>query len=529
MVKRNGKHAGLKKTARWRGMGHAIFTILAALAHRKHGHRARAGTLRARTVIGVLLVQLIAACSGGTDGNPASQDNPTAVAPSITAQPKSTTVTVGQTASFTVTATGTAPLAYQWRRSGSAIAGATAASYTTAATSAADGGAAFSVVVTNSAGTVTSGNAILTVSPTSTSTLSITTSTLPAGVVQTVYTETLQATGGKTPYAWTVVSGQLPAGLVLSGTTGTISGTPTTAGSSSFGVSVHDAAGASATLAASIAIGAAALAGTFGHVVIVVEENANYSSVVGDTAAMPYLNSLIDSYGLATQYYSNTHPSIGNYMMLVTGQVLTNDDGETPETFPVSANNVVRQLAANGKTWKAYAEDLPSVGYTGGNTGNYAVRHVPLAYLTDVQDSAAGKETLVPFTQFATDLASGKLPDYSFVTPNLCNDAHNCALSVADAWLKTNIAPLLASTPFKDDGVLIIVFDESGDDDTHGGGRIAAVIISPKFSKVGYQSTTLYQHQSTLRLMLEGLGITTALPGASATAPTMWEFFDTPP
>jgi phosphatidylinositol-3-phosphatase len=216
-------------------------------------------------------------------------------------------------------------------------------------------------------------------------------------------------------------------------------------------------------------------------------------------------------------------------MMLVTGQVLTNDDGETPESFPVSANNVVRQLAANGKTWKAYAEDLPSVGYTGGDTGNYAVRHVPLAYLTDVQDSPAGKETLVPFTQFATDLASGKLPDYSFVTPNLCNDAHNCALSVADAWLKTNIAPLLTSTPFKDDGVLIIVFDESSNDDTHGGGRIAAVFISPKFSKVGYQSATLYQHESTLRLMLEGLGITSALPGAAATAPTMWEFFDTPP
>ena len=506
MANRNHKSGGIDATLRRRGAPHAIFTILGALA----------------------VLQIIAAC-GGTDGSSASQDNTTAVAPSITAQPQNITVAVGQTASFSVTATGTAPLAYQWRRSGNAIAGATAASYTTAATSAADSGAAFSVVVTNSAGTVTSGTAILTVSAASTPPLSITTSTLPGGVVQTVYSETLQASGGKTPYAWTVLSGQLPAGLVLSGTTGTISGTPTTAGSASFTVSVHDAAGASATLAASISISAAALSGRFGHVVIVVEENANYSSVVGDTAAMPYLNSLIDSYGLATQYYSNTHPSIGNYMMLVTGQVLTNDDGETPQTFPVSANNVVRQLAANGKTWKAYAEDLPSVGYTGGDTGNYAVRHVPLAYLTDVQDSAAGKATLVPFTQFATDLASGKLPDYSFVTPNLCNDAHNCALSVADAWLKTNIAPLLTSSPFKDDGVLIIVFDESSNDDTHGGGRIAAVIISPKFSKAGYQSTTLYQHESTLRLMLEGLGITAGLPGAAATAPTMWEFFDTPP
>jgi hypothetical protein len=531
MENSNDKPAGIDENLRWRGRSFAIFTALSALAHCTRRHRARVGKVRARSaIIGLILVQVIAACSGGASGSPASQVEPAAVAPNITAQPQNTTVTIGQTASFTVTATGTAPLAYQWRSGGSEIAGATAASYTTAATSAADSGEAFSVVVTNSAGSVTSGNAILTVNAASTSPLSITTSTLPGGFVQSAYTDTLQATGGKTPYAWTVVSGQLPAGLALSKTTGTISGTPTTVENSSFTVSVHDAAGASATLAASISISATSAGAPFGHVVIVVEENANYASVVGDTVAMPYLNFLIDSYGLATQYYSNTHPSIGNYMMLVTGQVLTNNDGETPASFPVSANNVVRQLAANGKTWKAYAEDLPSVGYTGGNTGNYAVRHVPLAYLTDVQDSATGRETLVPFTQFATDVASGNLPNYSFVTPNLCNDAHNCALSVADAWLKTNIAPLLTSTPFEDDGVLIIVFDESGNDDTHGGGRIAAVFISPKFSKAGYQSTTLYQHESTLRLMLEGIGITTALPGASATAPTMWEFFSfTPP
>src|SRR2546430_10405832 len=91
-------------------------------------------------------------------------------------------------------------------------------------------------------------------------------------------------------------------------------------------------------------------------------------------------------YGSATQYYANTHPSIGNYIMLTTGQVLTNDDSQTPQSFPVSSDNVVRELLAAGKTWKGYAEDLPSVGYTGDSIGNYAVRHFPLAYLTDVQN-----------------------------------------------------------------------------------------------------------------------------------------------
>jgi phosphatidylinositol-3-phosphatase len=477
---------------------------------------------------GLLALQLVAACSSGSSDNPATAaGTATAVAPSITAQPQNAAVSAGKTATFTVAAAGTTPLHYQWRMGGTAITAATAASYTTAATSSAQNGATFSVVVTNSAGAVTSNSAVLTVN----SPLTIAASSLPNGTVQSAYTVTLQATGGETPYSWAVQGGALPAGLALSATTGTISGTPTTVGSSSFTLSVKDASNATATLAASITIGATVGGGTspFGHVVIVVEENANYNSVVGSTA-MPYLNSLIKSYGLATQYYSNGHGSITDYMMLTTGQLLTDNDNETPATFPVSVNNAVREVLANGKTWKAYAEALPYVGYTGGDTGLYAVRHVPMAYLTDVQDSATGKLGLVPFTQFATDLASGQLPDYSFITPNLCDDAHNCALSVADTWLQTNIAPLLTSTPFKNDGLLIITFDESGNDDTNGGGRIATVLVSPRFSKPGYQSSTLYFHQSALRLMLEGLGITTSLPGAAATAPTMWEFFTfTPP
>jgi hypothetical protein len=484
-------------------------------------------TFPAMAGAGILALQLLAACSSGGSNNPATAAVTTAaVAPSITAQPQNAAVVAGQAATFTVAAAGTAPLQYQWRMGGNAIAAATAASYTTAATSTAQNGAMFSVVVTNSAGTVTSNSAVLSVN----SQLTITASSLPNGTVQSPYSATLQATGGQTPYAWAVQSGQLPAGLALSGTTGTISGTPTTVGSASFTLSVKDAGGAMATLAVSITIGATVgSTSPFGHVVIVVEENANYDSVVGSTA-MPYLNSLIKSYGLATQYYSNGHGSITDYMMLVTGQLLTDNDNETPATFPVSVNNAVREVVANGKTWKAYAESLPYVGYTGGDTGLYAVRHVPMPYLTDVQDSATGKLGLVPFTQFATDLASGQLPDYSFITPNLCDDAHNCALSVADTWLQTNIAPLLTSTPFKNDGLLIITFDESGSDDTNGGGRIATVLVSPRFSKPGYQSSTLYFHQSALRLMLEGLGITTLLPGAAATAPTMWEFFTfTPP
>jgi phosphatidylinositol-3-phosphatase len=268
---------------------------------------------------------------------------------------------------------------------------------------------------------------------------------------------------------------------------------------------------------------------TTSHVVIVLEENSNYSNVVG-SSSMPYLNSLINKYGLATQYYANTHPSIGNYFMLTTGQILTNDDSQTPSSFPVSVDNVVRELLTAGKTWKGYGEGLPSVGYTGGdwsfNGCTGYVRHFPLAYLTDVQNSAAQKLNLVPFTQFATDLANETLPNYSFVTPDGCNDLHDGSAAQADSWLQTNIAPLLTNSQFMTDGLLIIVFDESGSDNTNGGGRVEWMIAGPKV-KPAYQSTTLYQHQSSLRMILETQGITSEFAGAAASAPDMAEFFGT--
>ena len=362
--------------------------------------------------------------------------------------------------------------------------------------------------------------------------LQITTSTLPNGQVGAAYNVTLQASGGTAPLTWSISSGQLPAGLALS-TAGVLAGTPTASGTAKPTIGVSDASGLSASAILSITITAATAAvAPFGHVLIVMEENTNYADVIGSASA-PYLNALANQYGLATQYYASSHPSIPNYFALTTGQTLTNDDSQTPLTFPVSVDNVVRELVAAGKTWKSYAESIPSVGYIGGDAtgpdgGTFYTRHVPLPFMKDVQDSATQKLNIVPFTQLAADLAANDLPDYSFITPNGCDDAHDCSLSVADTWLKNNIDPLIKSAAFQKDGLLIIVFDESGNDNTNGGGRVAAVIVSP-FCKAGYKSTTLYQHPSVLRLMLEGLGVK-AVPAPASAASKMWEFFTfTPP
>src|SRR5215510_6484643 len=157
----------------------------------------------------------------------------------------------------------------------------------------------------------------------------------------------------------------------------------------------------------------------FGHVVLVVEENHSYSEVIG-SSDMPYLNSLANQYGLATQYYANTHPSLGNYFMLTAGQIVTTDDSFTGR---VDADNIVRELLAVGKSWKSYAESR-------NDPALYVKRHDPLSYFSDVVDSTTQMQNLVSMSQFQADLANKVLPNFSFIVPNLVDDAHDAPLQV---------------------------------------------------------------------------------------------------
>ncbi len=268
----------------------------------------------------------------------------------------------------------------------------------------------------------------------------------------------------------------------------------------------------------------------FAHVVVVVEENASFSDVIG-SSAMPYLNGLASKYGLATQYYGNIHPSIGNYMMMTTGTLAVTDDNFQGT---VQNDNLARQFAKDGKTWKAYLEDLPSPGYLGGDTGFYIQHHNPFSYFSDVAGNPAEAANMVPFTQFGADLAANALPNFAFVVPNSRDDAHDCPggaatcadaarLAPADAWLQKNIGPLIAS-PAMANTLLFIVFDEGNIADvTNGGGHIATVVVST-VGKPAYQGAGTYQHQNMLRTAGEALHLS-AVPGQGATAGNMGEFF----
>ena len=262
------------------------------------------------------------------------------------------------------------------------------------------------------------------------------------------------------------------------------------------------------------------------HVVMVMEENRSYSSVVGQTSVWPNLNALIREGALAINYYANLHPSIGNYFMLTTGQVVTTNDSSLRVW---NVDNIARRMLAAHVSFKIYAEGI-SQGYLGGNTGLYVIRHNPFALLSDIADSkTVANAHIYPFTQFATDVANGTLPEYSFIVPNVDDDAHSGSPQQADTWLHSKvIAPLSTDSSWEPGGtgVLIVDFDESaGSDTAHGGGHVAAVFWGPNV-KVGYKQTssTVYQHQSMLRTEMELLGLSNP-PGAAASAPVMSEFF----
>jgi len=259
-------------------------------------------------------------------------------------------------------------------------------------------------------------------------------------------------------------------------------------------------------------------------------ENQEEDAILGNPN-MPYLSQLAQNNAYAAGHYANVHPSLGNYFMLTTGQLITND---LNFAGVVSDDNLVRQIVKAGKTWKAYEESIPSVGYPDDLPYPYVKSHNPAAYFSDVRNDPTQAVNLVGFDQLQADLASGNLPNFMFIEPNQINTMHDCPgggtncdndarIAGGDAWASQQLPAILYNPAFKQDGLLIITWDESWDTDgANGGGHVLTILIGPGV-KQQFISSTFYQHQSVLRTICDALGIPAM--GAGATAPPMSEFF----
>jgi phosphatidylinositol-3-phosphatase len=256
--------------------------------------------------------------------------------------------------------------------------------------------------------------------------------------------------------------------------------------------------------AAALAIPAVAAAPSvpvFKHVLVVVFENKEVSAVLGAGDA-PTFDALARRYAALDSYDAVTHPSLPNYLALVSGS--TQGITKTCTACVIQARSLADTLEANGRSWKTYAEGLPQPGYTGASSGRYAKKHNPFIYFANIAGNPRRRARIVPFTQLRADVRAGRLPSFGLVVPDLCNDMHDCSVSTGDTWLKREIVPLLSS-PTLARSVVFIVFDE-GSSDTGGGGRIAALALGPVV-RPGSHFRTPMNHYGLLRTIEDAWGL----------------------
>ncbi len=271
---------------------------------------------------------------------------------------------------------------------------------------------------------------------------------------------------------------------------------------------------------------------SLGHIFVLLMENKEYGDVIGSSRA-PYINDLARSYAVAAQYYAIRHPSLPNYLALASGstQGMTTDC----ENCSFDAVNLVDQLEPQGKSWKAYMEDMPSPCFNGESSGgigpfgnNYVRRHNPWMYFQDISGNPARCNQVVPLSEFAGDLQNNRLADYVWITPNLQHDMHDGSIEEGDSWLSSFVPQILGSPAWKDDGVLFIIWDEGTTNASccgyAAGGHTIALVIAAK-GKMGYQSQTAYTHYSVLRTIEEGWGLGLLGGAADPGTKAMADFF----
>jgi hypothetical protein len=258
-------------------------------------------------------------------------------------------------------------------------------------------------------------------------------------------------------------------------------------------------AGALLTVAlASSASAAPVQVPAFDHVVVVVFENKEASTVLGNPAA-PTFNSYARRYASLTRYYAVAHPSLPNYIALVSGSPRGIRSNCT--TCIVAAPSVADTLAAAGKTWKVYAEGLPSPGFLGASRGRYAKKHNPFLYFRSVVKSPTRRTRIVPLHQLTAELRIQALPDFAFVVPDLCNSMHDCPVATGDLWLRRTVSPLLALP----NTVVFVLFDE-GSTSVRGGGHTAALALGTAV-RPGARYRAVTSHYGVLRTVEDAWGL----------------------
>ena len=250
----------------------------------------------------------------------------------------------------------------------------------------------------------------------------------------------------------------------------------------------------------------------FEHIVILIFENREFGSVINNSN-MPYFNLFAKTYTLLTQHYAIMHPSLPNYLALIGGDTFGVTDNCDFADCYINAPSLPDLIEASGRTWKTYQDDMPEPCFLG-NTLRYVRKHNPFIFFDPIRtDVERCRRSIVPMTQMDADLSMGDIPNFLFITPDICYSAHDCALDLVDGWLKEQAEKIYTALDSKGEPFLIIITWDEGQGDhsccglpEKAGGRIATILISPQV-KSDFQDATPYTHYSILRMISESWGL----------------------
>ena len=245
-------------------------------------------------------------------------------------------------------------------------------------------------------------------------------------------------------------------------------------------------------------------------------ENKPFGAVIGSTSA-PYENRLAKACGLATNYRGITHPSLPNYLAATGGSTFGVTDDAGPSSHPITSSSLFQQVTDAKLSWRAYDESMPMT-CDAGSSGRYAVKHNPAVYYTAIRQQCAVDD--VPLEgHLSQDIAAGNLPAFAFVTPNLCDDTHDCGVQTGDAWLATWIPRVVAGPNYRSGNTLIVL---TWDEGVGASNLIPTVVIGPSVP-AGTRSNAALTHYSLLLATEQLLGLPAI--GAAATATSMRSAF----
>jgi hypothetical protein len=227
-------------------------------------------------------------------------------------------------------------------------------------------------------------------------------------------------------------------------------------------------------------------ANTSSHVFLIVMENRDYATAISGS----YTKKLAGQYAVATNYHGVAHPSLPNYLAIISGSTWgINDDG----FHALPAGGLGAQLTAAGISWRAYMEGMTADCLRSGYP--YALKHNPFPYF-----GSACPPEVVPFSRFDADMA-GDVPRFVWITPDLCHDGHDCPTAVADRWLQQIVPKILATSAWQDDGLLLITWDEG----YGSGNHVLTLVIHPQ--PIFHSSNRPYDHYSLLATIEDQLGV----------------------